>query len=115
MSIEHFFGELKSLIIKWEATPVIGPVVADAVAIESVAWTYLKANGLQDLYQIALLVVGAALPGASWVGTVAAVEAQAVADGKALITGAASVAAAQAQADLIAAGKLLPPVNAPAA
>lgn len=117
MSIEVITW-LKAELAKFEgaATPAVAVIETDVEEIGSAALNYIKTNGLQDLYQIALILVGAALPGASWTGTVAAIEAQAVTDGKQLITGATSVVAAQAQADLIAAGKLLPPVaSAPVA
>lgn len=106
--IESLLGELKTAL-----TPAAETAEADVKAVTSTAWTYIKSNGLTDLYQIALTAVEAALPGASWVTTLAAIEAQAIADGKQLISGATAVVAAQAQADLIAAGKLLPPVAAP--
>lgn len=98
------------LLHKIEGNPVVQTVVADAKDVESVSWNWLKTNGLQDLYQIALALVGAAVPGTNWTTILANIEAQAIADGKQLVAGASAVAAAQAQADLIAAGKLLPPV-----
>lgn len=104
--------EIKALIAKFEEAvdPAVDAAVTDVETIGKSALDYIKTNGLQDLYQIALTVVGGAVAGAPWVGTLAAITAQAAADGKALLTGAEAVVAAQAQADLIAAGKLLPPV-----
>ena len=106
--------ELKALITKFEDAidPAVDAAVTDAEVIGKSALDFIKTNGLQDLYQIALTVVGAAATGAPWAGTLAAITAQAVADGKTIITGAEAVVAAQAQADLIAAGKLLAPVPA---
>lgn len=101
---EEFFHNLKSHL-----SPA---VQADIKAVQNAghdlvnaAQSYIEKNGLQDLYAIALTLVGAMAPGASWAGTLAAIEAQAVADGKSLIQGAIGVVAAQAQADLLAAGK----------
>lgn len=109
MSLQHFIAELKSLVTKWEGEPVIGTVITDVVNAGEAAASYVKANGLQDLYQLALIAVAALAPGASWEGMLVALEAQALADGKTLVKGATAVVSAQAQADLIAAGKLLPP------
>lgn len=107
-------AELKSLLSRFEAAPAVQTVETDVKDIASASWNWLKTNGMQDVYQIALTLVGGALPGASWMATIASVEAQAVTDGIALVKGTGAIAAAQAQADLIAAGKLLPPA-APAA
>lgn len=98
---------------KWaeiKGSTAVETAIADAENIGGAGWAYVKTNGLTDIYQIALGVLAAAVPGASWVGILASVEAQAVTAGKALVTGAAAVVTAQAQADLISAGKLLPPV-----
>lgn len=109
--IETLFDKLKTALAPAEAT-----AVADIETIGKSALDYIKTNGLQDLYQLALVAVSAMVPGASWSATLASIEAQAIADGKQLVQGATAVVAAQAQADLIAAGKLLPPVsNNPAA
>jgi hypothetical protein len=98
--------------LKAHFAPEIKTVQNDFHDVVNAADTYIKANGLQDLYQIALTLVSAAAPGASWIATVASIEAQAVTDGKKIVQGATAIVAAQAQADLIAAGKLLPPVAA---
>lgn len=101
--IENEWAKLKS------STAVV-TAVADAENIGGAGWAYVKTNGLTDIYQIALSVLAAAVPGASWTGILASVEAQAITAGKQLEAGAAAVVTAQAQADLISAGKLLPPV-----
>lgn len=111
MSFEHLLAEIKSIITKWETVPVVNTVVIDIEEAATATINYIKANGLQDLYQLALLAVTALAPGASWGAMLASLEAQALADGKKLVAGATAVVAAQAQADLIAAGKLLPPVT----
>lgn len=100
---------LKAELAKFEANDVVQAVETDVEEAGKATLDYIKTNGLQDLYQIALTVVGAALPGGSWTGVLASIEAQAVTDGKQLIQGATAVVAAQAQADLIAAGKLALP------
>lgn len=100
---------------KLKSSTAVETAVTNAENIGGAGWAYIKTNGWTDLYQIALTIVGAALPGASWGGILASIEAQAVTDGHNLVSGAAAVVAAQAQADLIAAGKLLPPVSAPVA
>lgn len=106
---------LESLITKAKSSDVTKTIETDVEVIGAATFNYIKTNGLQDLYQIALTVLTAAIPGASWTGILASIEAQAITDGKQLITGASAVVASQAQADLIAAGKLLAPVSAPAA
>jgi molybdopterin biosynthesis enzyme len=108
--LDKWYNDFKTAI-----TPALTVAETDAKAIGNSALTYIKTNGLQDLYQIALTVVGAAAPGASWATTLASIEAQAIAAGKTLLSGATAVVAAQAQADLIAAGTLLPPVSTPPA
>ena len=104
--LDKWYNDFKTAI-----TPALSVAETDAKAIGDSALTYIKTNGLQDLYQIALTVVGAAVPGASWASTLASIETQAVAAGKLLVSGATAVVAAQAQADLIAAGTLLPPAS----
>lgn len=111
-----FLDKVKALIAEFEGSSEVQAVETDVQAIGSTTLNYIKTNGLQDLYQIAMTLVAAALPGASWTGVLASIEAQAITDGKTLISGASAIVASQAQADLIAAGKLLPPVaTAPAA
>jgi len=103
---------VEGLIKKVQNSDVTTTIEQDAKDLLSTGVSYIETNGLQDLYQIALTLVAAATPGSSWTAVIASIEAQAVADGKALLKGAGSIVAAQAQADLIAAGKLLPPVAA---
>lgn len=110
--VENIPAEIKSWI---STSPVVQTIETDAEAIGTSALNFIKTNGLQDLYQIALTLVSAAIPGASWATTLSSIEAQAVTDGKQLVTGATAVVAAQAQADLIAAGKLVAPLPASAA
>ncbi len=110
--------DAKALVAKIEAefAPAVAGAESDLQQAGVATLNYIKANGLQDLYQIALTVVGAMLPGASWTAALASIETQAVADGKQILSGSTAVVASMAQSDLIAAGKLLPPVaTAPAA
>ena len=95
--------------IKAEFAPVATVVETDVKTAVSTAWTYIQTNGLQDAYQIALTIVGGAVAGTPWLSTLAAVEAAVVADGKTIEKGAVAVVSAQAQADLISVGTLLPP------
>ena len=106
---------LEGLLNKAKSSDVTKTVETDVEEAGSATWAYIKTNGLHDLYQIALTLVAAAVPGASWTGVIASIEAQALSDGKQLASGSAAILAAQAQADLLAAGKLLPPVAAPVA
>lgn len=103
--------EIEASVAKLKAN--LSPAVqADIKKVENAghdivhtATDYIKTNGLQDLYQIALVLVSAMVPGASWTATLASVKTQAIADGVKLLEGSESVVAAQAQADLLAAGK----------
>lgn len=99
---------------KIKSSTAVQTAEADVENIGGAGWAWIKTNGLTDLYQLALTLVAAAVPGASWTALLASLTAQATADGKQLIAGAEAVVAAQAQADLISAGKLLPPVAAAA-
>ena len=90
---------------KIKGSTAVATVEADAESIGGAGWAYIKNNGLADLYQIALTLVGAMVPGASWTGVLAAIVVQAKSDGVALLQGAEAVVAGQAQADLLAAGK----------
>jgi len=107
--------DIENLLAKLKGSSAIQTVETDAKAIGSATLSFIETNGLQDAYQIALTVVSAALPGASWTGVLASIETQALAAGKQLITGGSAILASMAQADLMAAGKLLPPVSAPIA
>jgi hypothetical protein len=104
-------ADIKAGIAKLEAAlaPAETAVADDADAIGSATLNFIKTNGLQDLYQIAITVVGAMLPGASWTAALASIESQAVAAGKQLVSGSTAIVAALAQADLLAAGKSLAP------
>jgi len=79
-------------------------IVADAVS-------YIKANGLHDLEQLAITFVGALASGASWTGMLTALKAQAVTDGITLVEGAEAIVAAKVQADLLVQGKTPIPVS----
>lgn len=105
--------DAKALVAKIESefSPAVTVAETDLKDIGTTTLNYIKTNGLQDVYQIALTVVGAMAPGASWTAALASIESQAVAAGKTLIKGASAIVASIAQSDLIAAGKLLPPTS----
>lgn len=102
-------ADLEAIIAKIKGSPIIQTVETDIKSAGSATLSYIEANGLQDAYQIALNVV---LPmiGTPWTGVLAAVRTAIIADGKILLTGAESILASQAQADLIALGKVVPSV-----
>ena len=108
---------LKAELVKFEgeAAPAVAVVEADVEAAGSATFNYIKTNGLSDLYQAALAIVAGFATGTPWGVVLAAVEAQAVTDGKQLLDGASAIIAGQAQSDLIAVGKLIAPTAAPAA
>lgn len=104
--IDQWIADFKAAI-----TPAVTVVEADAETIGKASLSFIKTQGLQDLYKLALTLVGSAVAGAPWTATLAAITTAAVADGKEVAQGAVAVVAAQAQADLIAAGTLLPPAT----
>lgn len=113
MSFE-LITEIEGLLaqVKAKFKPEIKAAENAGHAIVTDAASYIQANGLHDLEQIALTLVSAMVPGASWTGVLASIEAQAIADGKAIIQGSVAIVGAKAQADLLAVGK---PAGLPAA
>jgi hypothetical protein len=97
--------------VKTALEPAAKTVETDVEEAGAATLNYIKTNGLQDVYQIALTIIGAMIPGASWTAALASIEAQALAAGKQLVSGSSAIVASMAQSDLIAAGKLLPPVT----
>ena len=98
--------------IKAEFQPEVKAVENDVKSAASATLAYIEKNGLQDAYQIALTVVGAAVAGSPWGATLTAVTSAVVADGKTIESGAVAILASQAQADLIAAGTIAAPAAA---
>lgn len=107
--ITEIEADAKALWLKISGNTAVKAVEADVEAIGTATVSYIKTNGLQDLYQLALGLLPT-LVGAPWGATLAALEAKALEMGKVLLTGASAIVASQAQADLIAAGKLIAPV-----
>jgi hypothetical protein len=107
-------AEIKSLFAKLESavTPAAETAETDVIAIGQSALGYIKTNGLTDLYKIAMSVLAGAATGTPWTTTLATVVTQGEAAGISIAKGAEAVVVAQAQADMIAAGTLLPPVAA---
>jgi hypothetical protein len=107
-------AEAEAFLVNLRAhfAPEIKTVENEAHEIVNDAVSYIKVNGLQDLEQIALTLVAAMVPGTSWGAVLTAVRTQAVTDGVKLLQGAEAIVAAKAQADLIAAGKLVAPTAA---
>ena len=101
--------EIENLLAKLKSNTVVETVETDVEAIGSAALGYIKTNGLQSLYQIALAVLTGAAAGTPWATIGATVVSQGEAAGISIAKGAESIVLAQAQADLIAAGKLVAP------
>lgn len=108
--LETIYADAKALVAKIEGSQIAQEAEKDVEAAGSATLNFIKTNGLQDLYQIALAVVSA-MAGAPWAATLASIETQAVTDGKQLIAGATATVASLAQADLIAAGKMIAPTS----
>lgn len=109
MTVAHLIAEVKAVIARWEANPVVGDavntVVTDIEAAGSATASYVKTKGYEAAYQIALTLVGGMVPGANWLATLASIVEQVKAAGLAIEQGAEAILAAQAQADLLAVGK----------
>jgi hypothetical protein len=103
---ETLYDDAKSAV-----SPAITVAKADLSAAGSATASYIKTNVLDDAYQIAVSVVGGAVVGQPWTTTLATIVTEVKAAGKTIVAGAEAILGAQAQADLIAAGKLLPPVS----
>lgn len=102
----EFVTELKALIAKFETAPVVQTVETDVKAIAGAAWAYIKSNGLTDLIGIAESALAGAATGTPYTAILATVVTQGKAAGLQIEQGAEAIVVAQAQADLIAAGKL---------
>ncbi len=103
--------DVKALLAKLQAhfAPEIKAVENEAKAIGDAALTYIENNGLNALYNIATAALLGAATGTPWATIGATVVKQGEAAGISIAKGAETVVLAQAQADLIAVGKLLPP------
>lgn len=100
---------LKAELAKFEGSTAVQTVETDAKEVESASWNLIKTQGLQDVYQIAETELLAAIAGTPWTAVLTGIETAAIAAGKALGKEVIASIGAQAQADLIAAGKLLAP------
>lgn len=101
------FAELKKAF-----APAEKVIVVDVNAIGAATLDFIKTNGLVDLYKIAMAALIAVATGTPWATMLATVMAQGEAAGIQLVKGAEAIVLAQAQADLIAAGQIAPPVAA---
>lgn len=104
-------ADAEALLAKIKGNAVVKTVEEDAKAIGSSALAYIKANGGTALYNIAMSVLVGAATGTPWATVGATVVTQAEAAGISIAKGAESVVLAQAQADLVAAGKLIAPTT----
>lgn len=102
---------LKAELAKFEGNSTVETIETDAKAIGASALSYIKSNGLTDLYQIALAVLTGAATGTPWATIGATVVSQGEAAGISIAKGAESVVIAQAQADLVAQGALVAPTT----
>lgn len=107
-------ADAEALLAKIKGTPAVKVLEDDVRQVATSTVSYIKANGLQDVYELALDLLPA-LIGQPWASVLAKLEADALSAGKALLSGASAIIASQAQADLLAVGKLAAPVTEPAA
>jgi len=102
-------AEIKTLIAKFEASPVVETAETDVEAAGSAAWDYIKTNGLTDLIGIAKGVLLSVATGTPYATILSEVVTQGTAAGIAIAQGAEAVVVALAQSDLIAVGQLASP------
>lgn len=110
--IETFLAGLKAKLSP-EQKAAVKDIQNEGHAVVTDAATYIKANALQDLEQIAVGVLTSIASGTPWGAVLTAVEQQAVSAGKSILAGSVAVVTAKAQADLMAVGTI--PTPAPAA
>lgn len=104
-------NDISALFTKAKESAVVQTVETDAKAIGESALTFIKTQGLADLYKIALAALAGAATGTPWATIGAAVVSQGEAAGITIAKGAESIVLAQAQADLIAAGSIIAPTS----
>lgn len=109
--IKEIEADISALYNKFQANPTVHEAEVEAKAIEHSAVDYIKNNGLTALYQIALGALTGAVTGTPWATIGATVVSQGEAAGIQIAKGAESIVMAQAQADLVAAGKLIAPTT----
>ncbi len=113
--------EIEELLTKLKAafSPAVNSeikTIQDEVHdVINTAEDYIRVHGFQDLAMLAATFLTAMVPGGSWTVMLAALKAQAIANGLTLIEGAEDVVANKVKADLVATGKLPATVAAPAA
>lgn len=107
---EELEADVLALFAKAKASPIVATAITDIEEIGSATINYIKSNGLQAVYTLALDLLPI-LVGQSWGTVLAKLRTDAIAAGHVLIDGSEAIIASQAQADLIAAGKLLGPVT----
>ena len=100
---------METELAKLKASSAVQTVESDVESIGSSALAYIKTNGLTDLYQIAIAALTGAATGTPWTTIGATVVSQGETAGITIAKGAETIVLAQAQADLIAAGKLVAP------
>jgi hypothetical protein len=111
--IEDIETEISEIFSRMKSSPAVQAVETDIKSIATATVSYIKSNGLEDIYQLALEALPA-LTGQPWLTVLAKIEADAITAGKTLAKGASAIVASQAQADLLAAGTLTAPVTSPA-
>lgn len=103
-------GWLKNELVKFR--PGIKIVENEFHEDAAAAWGYIQKNGLHDAYLLATTLLQGEAAATPWGVLLAQLGAEALKMGKDLVDGEKALILAQAQADLVAAGKLLPPVAA---
>lgn len=95
--------------VEAEVKTVVKATATELKAIAGTGWNYIANHGLQALYALAQEALLAMQPGVGWTTLLVQLGKDAVQKGVKIVEGAEAVVAAQAQADLIAAGKLPAP------
>lgn len=106
MSVKTWFT---GLFTRFQKNDIVKEVEKDAEAIGEATYDYIKKNALSDLYNIAIAALMGVTSGTPYTAVLATVLSQGKAAGITIAKGAEAIVVAQAQADLIAAGKLVAP------
>lgn len=100
---------INNLFSKLKSSTILHNVEEEGEALIQSGWNYIKTNGLMAAYTICVSVVKGAATGTPWATLCATAVEQIEQAGITIFKGAETIMMAQAQADLIAAGKIIAP------
>jgi len=109
--VQELKDDFTAFYNKFQSAPIVHETEVEVRAIGASALGYIEHNGLTALYSIALAALSGAATGTSWATIGATIVSQGEAAGITIAKGAEAIVLAQAQADLVAAGKLISPTS----